>query len=257
MQLISDKYTIKSVKANNSHSKDGIILLIYYIMSVEQNKVGERLGKVFDALGVNPNEIARLLDERPDKYYHVLKGMKKPAWDTLQELIALYPNINTEFLTKGIGQPLLDKKSEGYHPIVPFIQVPFVSVKVHGSFVENFGDMLNHPYETYPVFGITHEQAMGCYVVEVQGNSMAPRIRSGMKLLIKSMDSGDWIFITGVYAFVFGDHFVIKRVVRNDLVSTGLLELISDNPEGGSLTVRGEDIRGVWKVVKYVDGDVE
>ncbi|GAB3234899.1 hypothetical protein GCM10027346_24140 [Hymenobacter seoulensis] len=139
---------------------------------------------------------------------------------------------------------------------VNFRDIPFLPVRARTSFAELYTDD-SYKYEDQdliPVPGVPdtkeYEEAL---IIEVDGDSMDQgensTLRSGARVLVTPMQRDDWQYMpSGVYCFVFRSTFVIKRVKDNTLLSTGMLTLHSDNLKGGTLEVRGEDIRGVWKV---------
>lgn len=55
----------------------------------------------------------------------------------------------------------------------------------------------------------------------------------------------------------FGHQLTVKRIKDNDFLTKRQLVLHSDNPKAVMLTVAGEDIRGLWKVVDVIRGRVE
>ncbi|MGI4871359.1 MAG: S24 family peptidase [Janthinobacterium lividum] len=86
-------------------------------------------------------------------------------------------------------------------------------------------------------------------VADIDGDSMEPTIINGSKVVITPVQKGNWQYMSsGIYCVIYSDNFVVKRVKNNTLLETGLLMLHSDNPNGGSFPVKGEDIRAIWRV---------
>jgi repressor LexA len=95
----------------------------------------------------------------------------------------------------------------------------------------------------------------GALEIVVNGDSMEPTLMSGWSVACYQIAKADFKYLpSGIYAIVFGNFFVIKRIKDNDLLRSGTLTLHSDNARGGTLTVPGEELRGIWKVVKVTDG---
>lgn len=111
-------------------------------------------------------------------------------------------------------------------------------------------------YEEVPIQNPTPElRRPGALVIEVDGDSMEPTLMTGWSVACFPIQQADFKYMPGgIYAIVFGNFFVIKRVKDNDILRNGTLTLHSDNERGGTLTVPAEELRGVWKVVKVTDG---
>ena len=63
-----------------------------------------RLQQLIDALDVSVLEFARQLGEhRGEKVYHILHGRLKPRYDTLEKILAAYPQVNGDWLLRGDG----------------------------------------------------------------------------------------------------------------------------------------------------------
>jgi hypothetical protein len=87
---------------------------------------------------------------------------------------------------------------------------------------------------------------------------MSPQLVHGARILAVPVDAGDWIYQSGgVFAVIYRDFFVVKRIRENDLLTKHYLTLHSDNPMGGSVTVPSNQIRGIWRVANIVSAPVE
>jgi transcriptional regulator with XRE-family HTH domain len=139
---------------------------------------------------------------------------------------------------------------------IPFRVIPYLPIRARAGFAESFADD-SYKYEreeTLAVPGVPDTKEFEeSLIIEVDGDSMDSgensTLRSGARVLVTPVQQADWQYMSsGVYCFVFRSTFVIKRVKDNTLLSKGMITLHSDNPNGGSLDVLGEDIRAVWKV---------
>ena len=66
--------------------------------------IESRLQQLIDALNVSVLEFARQLGERRgEKVYHILHGRLKPRYDTLEKILAVYPQVNGDWLMRGEG----------------------------------------------------------------------------------------------------------------------------------------------------------
>lgn len=224
----------------------------------------ERLNAILKELGVTPYKLARDAGEKPTKLYNILSGKAKPSYGTIESLVGKYPQINLNWLVNGEGEmfynfesnaKLLNNDRES-----SYIEYPMVTVKFQGSFVEQYtGDCSRfkgmEPYQVYSTSGKIYKDAV---VIEVEGSSMSPRLVNGTKVLATCIDHSDWCYQSnGIYAIMYKDYFVVKRIKDNDLLTKNILVLHSDNPEAGSMPVQAKDIRGMWKVVSIVESPIE
>lgn len=83
-------------------------------MSEDQKSVHEKFNEVFKALGTNAYQVSKRLGlSRADKYYKIEKGQAKPSFETLSEIIQLYPQVNVNYYFKD-DAPMFEEGSEAY-----------------------------------------------------------------------------------------------------------------------------------------------
>ena len=223
--------------------------------------IQERLKQVFDALGITIYQIAKELGENPSKFYNILNGRAKPSYDTIMSLLACYPQISADFLIRGI-LPVLNSPEANAHLSIAdddTIEVPFVPVKFYATFVESYSDHTSptdaESFRVRKPLLKGHKQPV---VLEISGNSMSPQFAHGAKVLAIPVSENNWEYQSGgVYAVMYRDYFVVKRIRDNELLTRKYLTLHSDNPNGGNVTVPLQDIRGLWKIVAIVEAPVE
>ncbi len=223
--------------------------------------IQDRLKQVFDALGITIYQISKELGENPSKFYNILNGRAKPSYDTIMSLLACYPQISADFLIRGI-MPVLNSP-EANARLMPVhddtVEVPFVPVKFYATFVESFGDSVRSTdAEVFRVRKPLMKSHKNAVVLEISGNSMSPQLAHGAKVLAIPVGENNWEYQSGgVYAVMYRDYFVVKRIRDNELLTRKYLTLHSDNPNGGNVTVPLQDIRGLWKIVAIVEAPVE
>jgi len=223
--------------------------------------IQDRLKHVFDALGITIYQIAKELGENPSKFYNILNGRAKPSYDTIMSLLACYPQISADYLIRGI-LPILNSPEANAKVTdtdEETIEIPFVPVRFYATFVESFSD--GYSVSDTEMFRVRkpilkgHKKAV---VLEISGNSMSPQLAHGAKVLAVPISENDWEYQSGgVYAVMYRDYFVVKRIRDNELITRKYLTLHSDNPNGGNVTVPLQDIRGLWKIVTIVEAPVE
>ena len=226
-------------------------------------RIQERLKRVFEALGLTIYQVAKVLGENSSKFYNILSGRVNPSYDTIQRLLETYPQIRADYLLRGIGPVLAEPAPEPnglmLHAEVPFTEVPFVPVKFYAGFIENVSDGMRYgDLDTYRIPGEVPRNYREPVIIEISGNSMSPQLPDGAKVLAVYVDESNWAYQSGgVYAVMYRDFLVVKRIKTNELLTKKQLTLFSDNPNGGSVTVHAADLRALWKIVRIVDASVE
>ncbi|MEK6478315.1 helix-turn-helix transcriptional regulator [Catalinimonas sp. 4WD22] len=83
-------------------------------MQDDQKSVNEKFNAVFKALNTNASQVSKRLGlSRPDKYYKIEKGKAKPSFETLSEIIQMYPQINANYYFKD-DVPMFEEGAEAY-----------------------------------------------------------------------------------------------------------------------------------------------
>ena len=224
------------------------------------NNIHFRLRKIIETLDLTTYQIAKILDENSSKFYNIMNGKTKPSYDTIFKLIENYPQINPDYLFKGI-EPILNKIN-GNGIIIDdlnYTEIPYLPIKFQASFIENYNISLKYEeLETYPVLKGTIKNKNLPVVIEIQGNSMSPQLQSGNKVIAYQLEQQDWGYLSGgVFAIIYRDFFVIKRIKDNDILSKGTLTLHSDNVKSGIITIPIGEIKGIWKITNIIDAGVE
>lgn len=128
---------------------------------------------------------------------------------------------------------------------MPYVTLPFVRPAAYATFAANCQDYNRDDLDSFQVFirpGMEYNRAV---VIEVRGNSMAPRYPDNSCYVVRPVTDGNWQYATGVHAISLRSAmFVIKRITSN---KDGVLTLTSDNG-GSEMTVELGDILCMWKV---------
>ncbi len=220
-----------------------------------------RLKQVFDALGITIYQIAKELGENPSKFYNILNGRAKPSYDTIMSLLTCYPHISADFLIRGVMPVLSSPEANAVMASTDddTVEVPFVPVRFYATFVESYADRMGTTdTELFRVRKPVTKGHKHAVVLEISGSSMSPQLAHGAKVLAVPVNQSDWEYQSGgVFAVMYRDYFVVKRIRDNELLTRKYLTLHSDNPNGGNVTVPLQDIRGLWKIVTIVEAPVE
>lgn len=207
----------------------------------------EKVQVLANQLGLTKSAIA----ERAGISKSAFSGGFNITYRNLLKLFEAFPQVNANWIFKDIGEPLGSEEG-GY------ISLPFISVKASAGYMDRFNDEkeLSESYVVSPgLLGGYAPKSDWC-VIEISGNSMDPTIKNGDKVLVRKVESLEFA-TPGVYAVVFSDQFVVKRLKTNQISTDGKLLLISDNVElAGPLLISANEIRGLWKVFKVVESTV-
>jgi len=226
-----------------------------------EETVQGRLKNVAEALGISIYQLAKELGENSSKFYNILNGRAKPSYDTLLRLLEQYPQVRADYLLRGRLPVLSETETNGRVIELPvrYRELPFVPTRFYASFVETYTEGLSlGQLERYRVPEDLIGNLKNAVVIEISGNSMSPQLANGARVLAVHIDPIDWEYQSGsIYAVIYRDYFVVKRIRDNELLTKKRLTLHSDNPLGGSVTIPLKDIRGIWKVVRVVDAPVE
>lgn len=130
-----------------------------------------------------------------------------------------------------------------------YVELPFIAPPSYGTFAITCQDLHPEDFATSFVLkiqGIDYNKAI---VLEIRGNSMAPRYPEHSRHVVRPVSDGNWQYAQGVHAIALRtEMFVIKRIVNNQ---DGVLTLSSDNG-GTSMTVLLGDTTCMWKVGEAV-----
>lgn len=222
--------------------------------------VNERFTLIFKEYNVSMYEIAKELGVDSSKFSKITKGVAKPGYETIQGFLHLFPDLSLDFIMKGVG-PIRKGRANADMVASGWVEVPFVPVRAYASFSKNYSDGVKmEDLEKVRVLSSVLDSAQSKLVVvlEIDGNSMSPQLPDGSRVLASYVSPSDWVYASsGVFAILYRDFFVVKRIRQNDLIEKGFLNLYSDNEKHGSMTVQRSDIRGIWKVLRIVDSRVE
>lgn len=134
------------------------------------------------------------------------------------------------------------------------VKVPLLSISARAGFVENLDNYTEYVTEHTYVLPAPGEKYENALAIRIDGDSMEPRLERGDVVLAFVQESSEWEYLNpGIYAMVYRNSFVIKRIKKNTLQQLGQIELHSDNEMHGTISVRREDIRAVWKVTRLVE----
>lgn len=184
----------------------------------------------------------------------------------LERVFSVCEQINIDWLLTGEGsmsneelEPVGNAELLGIQvPAIAEATVPvrFFEPEPSATFKE-FCEGMNESPETINILPeqSDHIDELSC-VFKVSGDSMAPQIQNGAKVLCREVNPSRWHYVRkGVIAIVYDDRFVIKRVEKNclDHIGDNYILLSSDNPKypGKEKAYLG-NIRCIFEVIRVI-----
>lgn len=222
---------------------------------LNQNLVNFRKQK-----GLSQKEVGELIGKSQQTIGHYEKGIREPSFRDIQLLCQALDCSPADLMglndrMRVASEPAQPQEYPGEQSSV---ELPVVTVAARPNFVT-----LNESAKNYGlsetvsllVNGPNRDYA-GQIIVEINGDSMEPRLCMGDRVRCRYVSPDNWPFLpAGVYAVAFSSYFVVKRVKTNELQSRQILALHSDNAlTGGSLDVPRDQLHHLWQVVELVSG---
>lgn len=232
----------------------------------------ERFFKVCEAMNITKYDLhAKFSLFSRTTIYRISSGAGELSRGKLAKFFERFPQVNPEYVMEGNGPMFLDgdyktpddvmeviKKKAAKANLETTIPIRFVTAKASATFVESLYGAENPDDDTYPIVAHMGEDlTTGDFAVfEVIGDSMSPSILNGSKVLAEKVPESKWEYVNGVVVIVYGKQMVIKRILSNNLFSSNMVILSSDNAVFGTFEVQRSDIRAIYKVKRKVDEEV-
>lgn len=233
--------------------------------------VGERLKYLRETLGFNQVEFSERIQMEQSYLSKLEKGHKGLGKRLLKDMVATF-GFNGNWLMTGEGgmfdggesKPMKQEMGDmsqimgGPRGVTTYvterlIKIPLVDINARAGFIENldnYQEFISDFIYIEPERGIKYDNAIS---ITLDGDSMEPNMQRGDRVLAFFQENAEWEYLNpGVYAIVYRNSFVVKRIVKNTLQVSGQIELISDNNIHGPITVRIEDIKAIWKVTDLI-----
>ncbi len=178
-----------------------------------------------------------------------------------------FPNLNTDWLLTGEGNMLKADAAKSNTRLIGEAYsasqrdagvslVDFIPVSAHASFIEDYPCAAE--FDQLPVILKSEEKAdiESLKIFEVEGDSMIPTIQPGAMVLTKLIPECRWHYAEGVVVAAYDDFVVLKRVIRNELLTSNRIILGSDNERYGEMTVAAADLRAMFKAKRILSQDI-
>jgi transcriptional regulator with XRE-family HTH domain len=226
--------------------------------------IAERLKVVRSSRGLTQQEMAELLGISRPSVTQLEGGRHQPSSEVLETIVEKL-EVSRNWLWFGNGsmdeytRMSSNTKALGDLDERPYIDVKFVTCKVRGGFMDMMDDGSGYDsLDNVRVYDPSPDMFRpGTLGFEIDGDSMEPQLRSGMRVVGVQVALEDIKYATsGVYVVAFANQLTIKRIKDNEILERRSLVLHADNPQAGSLRVAAEDIRAMWKVNRIIYGEV-
>lgn len=228
---------------------------------VKVSEISERISKLIDSLGFNPNTFATVLGyNRSQTIYDILNGKSKPSFDFFSRLMnsEISEKCNVEWLFNGRGDMLRDPAT--MQQAVPQLQqqfplrtdhpvalqtIPLYEIDATAGLVSLFDDTLRRE----PISHLQIPNLPSCDgAVYVRGDSMYPLLKSGDIVLYKEVSNSiDNILWGEMYLLSFrldGEEYItIKYIQKAD--DERCVRLVSQNTYYGPKDIPVSSIRAL------------
>lgn len=198
-------------------------------------------------------------------YTRNLKG--SPSASKIEDILNSFPELNRVWLLTGEGNMLKADAAKSNTRLIgeaysasqrdaDVSLVDFIPVSAHASFIEDYPCAAE--FDQLPVILKSEEKAdiESLKIFEVEGDSMIPTIQPGAMVLTKLIPECRWHYAEGVVVAAYDDFVVLKRVIRNELLTSNRIILGSDNERYGEMTVAAADLRAMFKAKRILSQDI-
>lgn len=223
---------------------------------------GQVIKDLLKTKGLNQRQLAELLGISPQAVTDWIKGRANPDIRKLPELAKILGTTVDELLPS-IGQSQGQSNSLPRRILVDIskaVQLPLISVKGQANVIGHSleGCQLKFIEDYYQLYLPDIElDADKHVIIEIAGDSMEPDIKNRAKVLGEHVGGQNIKYESnGVFAVLYADRFVVKRIKTNDIIEKGRLVLHSDNDRYGPMTIDANDIKCIWKILRIVDSPV-
>ena len=183
----------------------------------------------------------------------------------LENILSTFPELNRVWLLTGAGEMLKKinnaKSIGGVYTVMDrdedVVMVDYVPISAHATFIDNLdfssdGDKIPYtPHSTDERANINQYK-----IFEVDGDSMFPTIKDGALILAKEIPERSWHYAEGVVVAIYAEYVVVKRILRNELLTNNRLILGSDNEKYGQMAVQFSDIRALFKAKRIISSEI-
>ncbi|WP_347879376.1 XRE family transcriptional regulator [Hymenobacter defluvii] len=166
-------------------------------------------------------------------------GVAKPSITILHKIAkALRVDVHT-LLDPANGPAFLTEKQT---VDVTSIELPLITHTDFSSFAQH---CQTSSFPTAPILPVSGHDYQDAAILEIRGNSMAPRYPERARFIIRPVAESSWAHAHGVHAIILkSELLLLKRITSNQ---DSVLELSSD-AAGEKIKVTLDEVSCLWKV---------
>lgn len=239
---------------------------------MDKSEVIRIFNEVIDYSGVSVNELSKRLGyERSQALYDVLNPDKKVGISTklVNEIIALYPEINEGYLVTGRGSLLLSDTIENKHgnkfASLPngeyLMSMPCVEVEAQAGLLDSYSDV-EYLSEMNQYAMIVDKVHLGRYVAfRVEGDSMddgtVKSIPKGCKIATRELNREHWCNKLHIKEYPYWVIYtsrnskpLVKEIISHDVDKGEIIcHSLNDSPQYSDFTLNMNEINALFYVV--------
>lgn len=135
--------------------------------------------------------------------------------------------IGTKEVQENLETYISGPRSVRSYILEDLVKVPLLDISARAGFVENLDSYSTYITDFTYVLPEKGERYDNALAMRIDGDSMEPRLERGDVVLAFFQEKSEWEYLNpGIYAVVYRNSFVIKRIKKNTLQNLGVLELV-------------------------------
>lgn len=181
---------------------------------------------------------------------YVTKERKHLSKDKLPYIKRAFPNLNIDWVETGRGEMSIGESVSSFSPHDDIVFVPVLNLDARGGFSSN--ECCEPEYATSLMPFSRDIAKEGDLVIQIYGDSMAPKYQSGSLVLIRKIEMwNEYLEYGGTYVLELNDQRrIIKNVHKSKDNECFLLESI--NPDYEPADIPKRLIRFVFRVIMSI-----
>jgi transcriptional regulator with XRE-family HTH domain len=210
-----------------------------------------RLKELRERAGLTQTELGELVGLTRSAISNIEKGKNGARQSTLTLLAEvlkasveeiLTNELQSQHPTRGITQTTNSTTPSTEN--LAGVNLPFITHAEFSLFAQQCASLQAESFPTLSFLPVPGHDYQDAVVLEIRGNSMAPRYPERARFVLRPIAQNDWSQAQGVHAIVTGNVLRIKRIVSN---LNSVLRLRSD-ANGEEMEVLLADVTCLWKV---------
>ena len=97
----------------------------------------ERIKEFIDSKGIQPGELAIMLEVQRSNISHILNGRNKPGASLIEKMLLVFPELNARWLLTGEGNMLISSDCVEQQPTVSNVEKAVTEVPIKNNQTES------------------------------------------------------------------------------------------------------------------------